>query len=263
MMPRNDEPYLGGRLVGPSVVIAGSGAGNGLGRSLALGFAQAGADLTLNYFREDAAAFNGLLAELRGLGARVTAIEGDISVEPTAEELAASALREFGRIDVLVNNAAISTPTYTHEMSLQTWQRTIDVNLTGTFLTTRAVLPTMIGRRRGRIINISSQIALKGGREHGHYAAAKAGMIAFTKSVALEVGAYGITANCIAPGPLDTRLMTNVSDQWKQDKLRELVIPRFGTPDEVIPTALLLASDPAGNLYTGQTLGPNSGDVMP
>lgn len=87
-------------------------------------------------------------------------------------------------------------------------------------------------------------------------------MIAFTKSIAREVGAFGITANCVAPGPLNTRLMRNVSQQWRDDKLAELVIPRFGEPSEVVPSVLFLASDPGGNLYTGQTLGPNSGDVM-
>ena len=252
-----------GRLVGRSVVITGSGAGTGLGRSLAIGFARSGADLTLNHLGEDQAAFDAFLQELRSLGARVATVEGDISREEVAAALVERALHDHGTVDVLVNNAAISAPAPTATMSLATWQRTIDVNLSGVFLATRAALRPMMAQRRGRIITISSQIAQKGGREHGHYAAAKAGVIAFTKSVALEVAEHGITANCIAPGPLNTRLMEHVSEQWRRDKLHELVIPRFGEPDEVVPTALLLASDPAGNLYTGQTLGPNCGDVMP
>jgi 3-oxoacyl-[acyl-carrier protein] reductase len=252
-----------GRLVGRSVVITGSGAGVGLGRSLAIGFAHAGADLMLNHIGEEPAAFEAFLQELRAIGARVGTVEGDISHEEVATALVDRAVRDHGGVDVLINNAAVSAPAATATMSLATWQRTIDVNLTGVFLATRAALVPMLAQRRGRIISVASQIALKGGREHSHYAAAKAGIIAFTKSVALEVADHGITANTIAPGPLNTRLMASVSEQWRQDKLAELVIPRFGEPEEVVPTALLLASDPAGNLYTGQTLGPNCGDVMP
>ena len=98
--------------------------------------------------------------------------------------------------------------------------------------------------------------------EHCHYAAAKAGVIGFTKSLAWEMGAYGITANCIAPGPIETQLMGVVSDDWRQGKQAQLALPRFGTLEEVLPSAIFLASDPDGNLYTGQTLGPNLGDVM-
>ena len=98
--------------------------------------------------------------------------------------------------------------------------------------------------------------------EHCHYAAAKAGVIGFTKSLAREVGKYNITANCIAPGPIETQLMGVVSDEWRKNKEAELVLPRFGELEEILPTAVFLAAEPDGNLYTGQTLGPNLGDVM-
>lgn len=252
-----------GALVGRSVVITGTGATTGLGRSLPIAFAEAGADLTLNHFGQDQGAYDQLLGELRDRGAHVVAIEGDICDSAVANGLIAAAAQAHGAVDVLINNAAISTPTFLLDMKPEIWQRTLDVNLTAAYLTTRAALEIMIAQRRGRIINIASQIAQKGAVEHAHYAAAKAGMIAFTKSVAREVGHYGITANCVAPGPIRTALMDNVSQQWQHDKLAELVIPRFGTPEEVVPAALLLASDPGGNLFTGQTLGPNCGDVMP
>jgi 3-oxoacyl-[acyl-carrier protein] reductase len=252
-----------GELVGRSVVITGTGATTGLGRSLPLAFADAGADLTLNHLGQDPRAYGQLLDELRDRGAHVVSIEGDISDGTVATDLIDAAAEAHGTVDVLINNAAISTPVSLLDMAPEVWQRTLDVNLTAAYFTTRAALHIMITQRRGRIINIASQIAQKGGVEHAHYAAAKAGMIAFTKSVAREVGEYGITANCVAPGPIRTTLMDNVSPQWQQDKLAELVIPRFGTPDEVVPAALLLASDPGGNLFTGQTLGPNCGDVMP
>ena len=102
----------------------------------------------------------------------------------------------------------------------------------------------------------------KGSVEHCHYSAAKAGVIGFTKSLAREVGKYGITANCIAPGPIKTQLLGTVSEEWKKDKLRVLIILRFGEIKEVLPSAIFLASDPDGNLYTGPTLGPNLGDVL-
>src|SRR5699024_1985605 len=102
----------------------------------------------------------------------------------------------------------------------------------------------------------------KGSIEHSHYAASKAGIIAFTKSIAIELGKYGITANCIAPGPVNTQLMESIDQNWKDKKRKELILPKFGEVDEISPSAVFLASSPDGNLYTGQTLGPNSGDVM-
>ena len=120
----------------------------------------------------------------------------------------------------------------------------------------------MIKQNFGRIINISSQIGQKGSVEHCHYCAAKAGMIGFTKALAREVGDKGITVNCIAPGPIKTQLSKNTSEEWLSNKAKELVIPRFGEIEEVLPSAIFLASEPDGNLFTGQTLGPNCGDVM-
>lgn len=245
-----------------SVVITGVGGGPGLGYELPLAFARTGADLTLNTYRESQQDLDQLLTELRALGSEPAVVSGDISSESVAQQLIDSAVSQHGRVDVLVNNASISTPTVCREMSLEQWQRTLDVNLTSVFLTTRAALGPMQEQRSGRIVNIASQVGQKGAVEHGHYAAAKAGVIAFTKSVAREVADYGITVNCVAPGPLNTRLMQNVSQQWRDQKLSELVLPRFGEPAEVVPSILFLASDPGGNLYTGQTLGPNSGDVM-
>jgi 3-oxoacyl-[acyl-carrier protein] reductase len=244
-----------------SVVIAGAGAGRGLGRELPLGFARAGANLTLNVFEESTADLDRLNRDLEIFNVDAQLLEGDISDEATAEKLITAATDRHGRIDVLVNNAGISTPALCHDLTLTTWQRMLDVNLTAAFLTTRAALRQMLQQRSGRIINIASQIGQKGGIAHAHYAAAKAGLIGFTKSVAREVGASGITVNAVAPGPLDTRLMNDVPADWLAEKLGELVIPRLGLPEEVVPSVLFLAS-PAGNLYTGQTLGPNCGDVM-
>jgi 3-oxoacyl-[acyl-carrier protein] reductase len=113
------------------------------------------------------------------------------------------------------------------------------------------------------VINLASQLAIKGGVSLSHYSAAKAGVIGLTKSLALEVASAGVLVNAIAPGPIETPMVDGISAQWKREKMAELPLGRFGRPEEVAPTAVLLASSPGGDLYVGQTLGPNSGDVMP
>ncbi|GGP07539.1 MULTISPECIES: SDR family NAD(P)-dependent oxidoreductase [Oceanobacillus] len=243
-------------------IITGAGPGGGIGYTIATSFLQEGAKVSINYLARNIEEKEAFKKEMNQYGDRVIITEGDISKEDTAQTLISNTIENYGKIDVLVNSAGISTPTLIHKMDTLTWNRMIEVNLTSIFLTTRLTVPYMIKNKFGRIINISSQVAQKGSVEHSHYAAAKAGVIGFTKSVALELGKYGITANCIAPGPIETQLMKEVSDEWKGNKQKELVIPRFGKVEEVAPTAVFLASEPDGNIYTGQTLGPNCGDVM-
>lgn len=250
------------KLKGKVAVITGAGPGNGIGRAIALAFAREGAVLSLNYLANNEEMKQRFSEELKDYESEICVVEGDISKEETAEKLISTTVKKFGRIDILVNNAGISTPSLLKDMSIANWDRMIKVNLRSAFLTTKFAISYMISQKSGRIINISSQVAQKGSIEHCHYAAAKAGIIGFTKSLAMEVGGYGITANCIAPGPIMTPLMNEVSDEWRNKKLSELVLPTFGKPDEVAPTAVFLASSPDGNLYTGQTLGPNCGDVM-
>ncbi|NEU32415.1 3-oxoacyl-ACP reductase FabG [bacterium LRH843] len=250
------------RLKDKVAIITGAGPGLGMGRGFPIGFAKEGANLTLNYYAQDEHTMKEFKDELEELGANVNLVEGDISKEETVNRVVESTLNEFGKIDILLNNAGISTQSLVKDMSVEMWDKMIEINLKSVFLTTRYVVPHMISQKSGRIINIASQIGHKGGVEHSHYAAAKAGVIGFTKSIALELGQYGITANCIAPGPIETQMMAAVSDEWKQHKLSELVIPRLGQVEEVVPTAILLASEPDGNIYTGQTLNPNCGDIM-
>ncbi|WP_028938125.1 SDR family oxidoreductase [Pseudonocardia spinosispora] len=224
-----------------ALVVGGAG---GIGQAIARAFEAEGASV--------------VIADRKSGGITI-----DVSREDSVASAVAAAEEQLGRIDVLVNSAGILTESPLVDMELGTWSRTLAVNLTGVFLCCRAVLPGMLERRSGRIINIASQLALKGGLGMAHYAAAKAGVIALTKSLALEVADRGILVNAIAPGPIETPMLAGITDDWRAAKQAELPLGRFGRPEEIAPTAVLLASDPGGNLYLGQTLGPNSGDVMP
>jgi len=149
------------------------------------------------------------------------------------------------------------------EMDVETFDEMIAVDLRSVFLCSRFAAPHMVAAGWGRIISIASQLALKGGESLAHYSAAKAGVLGFTKAAARELAPHGVLVNAIAPGPIVTPMIDGLSEEWKAAKQAELPLGRFGRPEEVAPTAVLLASDPGGNLYVGQTLGPNSGDVMP
>lgn len=250
------------KLKGKIAVITGAGAGHGMSRGFPTIYAKEGADLVLNYYRDSPESMQEFKQELESYGSRVIMLEGDISKPEVAKELVDTAIAEFGRIDILLNVAGISNPKLLVDMTLDDWNRMLEVDLTSCFLTCKYAVPHMIEQKFGRIINLSSQIAQKGSVEHCHYSAAKAGLIGFTKSLARELGQYHITVNCIAPGPIETQLMGVVSPQWRKQKESELVLPRFGELEEILPTAVFLAAEPDGNLYTGQTLGPNLGDVM-
>jgi 3-oxoacyl-[acyl-carrier protein] reductase len=244
-------PLLAGRV---ALVIGGAG---GIGAAIAAAFCAEGATVMLA--DRDAEAVRKAAEDVGAAGSVIVEVAEQTSVDAAVQEV----LSAHGRIDVLVNSAGILTESPLAEMSVEQWQETIDVDLTGTFLACRAVVPHMIARRGGRIINIASQLGIKGGRGLTHYSAAKAGVIGLTKALALEVAEHGVLVNAIAPGPVHTGMVEGITEEWKRAKQAELPLGRFGVPAEVAPTAVLLASDPGGNLYVGQTLGPNSGDVMP
>ena len=238
-----------------------TGAGRGVGHEIALAFAREGATLGVNDLTEEDAAKTA--GDVEGLGCEALALPADVSSEDGARTMVESFVERFGRVDVLVSNAGVFDESPVASMPIETWDRMIRINLRSVFLCARLVLPHMVRDRSGRIINVSSQLGIKGGADLAHYCAAKAGILGFTKSLALEVAPYNITVNSIAPGPIET-LLTAGSDPDKGEALlARLPLGRYGQPHEVAPTAVLLASDPDGNLYTGQTLGPNSGDVMP
>ncbi|PBC54137.1 SDR family NAD(P)-dependent oxidoreductase [Rhodococcus sp. ACPA1] len=234
-----------------------TGGASGIGRAIAEAYLAEGADVVIADVDEAAAQLTA-----KELGA-TAAVRVDVADEESVRAAFAGAVEALGRVDVLVNSAGILEESELADMSLDMWRRTIDIDLTGMFLMCRAAVPAMVAAGEGRIVNIASQLGIKGGVGLAHYAAAKAGTIALTKSLALEVSQHNVLVNAIAPGPIETPLVDGITEDWKVAKRAELPLGRFGLPREVAPTAVLLASDPGGNLYVGQTLGPNSGDVMP
>ncbi len=237
-----------------------TGASRGIGRAIAQAYAREGADVVINY-RTAAAEAHELAAELERMGRRALVVQADVGREEQVQAMVASALAEFGRIDILVNNAGFVTLTPVERMETAIWDGMIETHLRGTFLVTRAVLPGMLERGDGRIINVSSQLGQIGREWMAHYAAAKAGIIGFTKSLAREVVGQGVLVNCIAPGPIDTGIVPEGAGQPRTNYDQLLPIGRPGAVEEVAPTAVFLASD-AATYYVGQTLGPNGGDVM-
>jgi 3-oxoacyl-[acyl-carrier protein] reductase len=236
-----------------------TGAAQGIGREIALLFAREGADVAI--VDRNKKSGEDVAKQIRSLGRRSMSIGADLGEEDQIEEGFRNICRELGPVDILVNNAGIDTTSLVVDMPTSLWDEMFRINLRSVFLCTRAVLPAMIEKRSGRIINLASQLAYKGAREMAHYAAAKAGVIGFTRSLAYEVAEHGITVNSIAPGPIDTELFRNLPEEWRKRKLAELPIGRAGRVEEIAPTALLLASE-EGAYYLGATLNPNGGDVM-
>lgn len=246
------------QLAGKVAVVVG--AASGIGAAIAALFSGEGAAVALaDRSAEGLEATRGRCSGTAAVSSHLVDVTNAAAVDAMLAEVA----EEHGGIDILVNSAGILDETPLLDMTPETWNRTIAVDLTGVFHTARYVAPHMIKRGGGRIINVASQLGIKGGTGLAHYVAAKAGVIGLDKALALELAPHNILVNSIAPGPIETPLIRGLSDDWKRDKRAELPIGRFGTAEEVAPTALLLAASPSGDLYTGQTLGPNSGDVMP
>jgi len=235
-----------------------TGAGRGIGRAVALSLAKAGARVVVNSTGQTAA---GVAAEINAAGGQGLAVVADISSPPEAARLVEAALAEYGRLDILVNNAGINRDRLVMRMSDEEWEDVLRVDLTGVFLCTRAVLKPMMKQRWGRIINMTSVVGLTGNAGQANYAAAKAGIIGFTRSVAREVASRGITVNAIAPGFIETDMTRQIPEGPREELLKRIPLGSAGTPADVAAAAVFLASEGA-KYITGQVLSVDGGMVM-
>jgi 3-oxoacyl-[acyl-carrier protein] reductase len=249
------EPSLKGR----TALV--TGAAGDIGQAIALALAEAGADVAL-HDRERTPSISAAADSVAALGRNTIAVTGDVRDHHAVKIFVEGAITHFGKLDILVNNAGVMTEIPLLSLGLHDWQETIDTNLTGCFLCTRAASEHMIGRKTGSIINIASQLAYRGGVGLAHYSAAKAGILGFTRAAARELGPYGIRVNAVAPGPIESKLIAPYkTPEWLKAKFAASVLKRLGRPDEVAGSVVFLASD-AASLYFGQTLSPNGGGVM-
>ena len=239
-----------------------TGSSSGIGRGVAIAMAAAGADLVINCpGASERQAAEQVAEEVRACGRRALVACADVSDAAQVEAMVAAALGEYGRIDILVNNAGIAIAGAAHEMPVDLWDRVIAVHLRGAFLVTRAVLPQMYARGYGRIINTASQLAYKGAAAFSAYTAAKGGILSFTRSVALEVGARDITINCVAPGATRTPILADVPAAMLEDIRKAIPLGRLADVEDIVPSYLVLAGKGARH-YQGQCLSPNGGDVF-
>jgi 3-oxoacyl-[acyl-carrier protein] reductase len=236
-----------------------TGSGQGIGKAIALRFAGEGADIAVVDVHRERAEATG--REVQGLGRRVAVKVADVSDCQAIQTAVHEVVAELGRLDVLINNAGIEKRAPFLEISREDWQRQLAVNLSGTFYCSQASAQEMAKRGYGRIVNLSSVAGLIGPIDLAAYGASKAGVIGLTRAAALDLADFGITVNCIAPGPIETELMLGA---WTAEALRERpqhgAIPRFGTVDEIAHTALFLASPDSG-FITGITVSVDGGAV--
>lgn len=233
-----------------------TGASGGIGRAVAAALHGAGATVVLSGTRQDV-----LEAAVADFGARAHALTGNLASEADVESLVPGAETVAGPVDILVNNAGLTRDGLLLRMKDEDWQTVLDVNLTAMFRLSRAALRGMMKRRFGRIVNISSVAGVTGNVGQTNYAASKAGMIGFSKSLAREVAARGITVNCIAPGFIETPMTDELPEEARARLLAAIPQARFGTPLDVAAAVLYLASG-AASYVTGQTLHVNGGMAM-
>jgi len=236
-----------------------TGSGQGIGREIAMTLAEHGASVVISDINTTSA--NEVVAEIVARNGESIAITADVTVQEEVASLVDQTVSSFGQIDILVNNAGITRDTLLLRMSSTDWDQVLAINLKGAFLCTQAVVRHMLKQRWGRIINIASVVGLIGNAGQANYAAAKAGLIGLTKTTAREVAARGVTANAIAPGFIDTGMTRKLSDNAKQEFLRQIPLGYAGLPKDVANAVAFLASEEA-HYITGHVLNVDGGMVM-
>jgi len=236
-----------------------TGAGRGISRAIALKFAAHGADIAAVDLKTDFV--QETVDEVRKLGRKAWAVAANVSEAASVNSAVEQILAAVGKVDILVNNAGITKDGLLMRMSEADWDAVLDINLKGTFLFTKAFSRAFLKQRSGRIVNIASVIGLIGNAGQCNYAASKAGVIGFTKSVARELASRGITANAIAPGFIETKMTEALSPEARVALLKQIPLASLGQPEDVAEVALFFAS-PAARYVTGQVLAVDGGMVM-
>jgi acetoacetyl-CoA reductase len=236
-----------------------TGGSRGIGKAIALELAKAGAKIALNY-RSSAAEAQSVADEIKALGGDAFVAQGDVGDSAQARNLVKQVLAHYGTIDILVNNAGITRDMFFKKLTDEAWHEVIKTNLDSVYYVTSAALPAMLEKNYGRIISISSFVGQKGNLAQTNYAATKAGLIGFSKSLALETARNNVTVNTINPGFIATDMVLSIREDVQQKLIDQVPMRRFGTPEEVAKAVLFLAAD--GDYITGQQINVNGGIYM-
>lgn len=237
-----------------------TGGSRGIGREIALQLAKEGASVAVNYSGNETAAEE-TARMIREFGGKAMIVRADVSDFEAAGQMVKEVADAYGRIDILINNAGITRDNLLLRMKEADWDAVLNTNLKGVFNCTKAVTKIMMKQRSGKIVNMTSVIGLSGNAGQANYAAAKAGVIGFTKSMAKELANRGICVNAVAPGFIDTDMTANLPEQMKDDALKKIPLAKLGSPSDVAGAVMFLVSD-AASYITGQTLNVDGGMVM-
>ena len=241
-------------------VVLVTGGSRGIGKEVAEVYAENGYDVVINYV-SDKTDIEGIKKEFEGKGVKCLLVKADVSKAEDVEKMVEEAIAEFGKIDVLVNNAGITRDTLLMRMSEEDFDKVIEINLKGTYLVTKAVTKYMMKKRSGSIINLASVVGLVGNAGQCNYSASKAGIIGFTKSVAKELASRNIRANAVAPGFIATDMTSVLSDSVKENINAQIPLKRMGTAREVAEVIYFLGSDKSSYI-TGQVINIDGGMIM-
>ena len=244
-----------GRLEGKRALV--TGASRGIGRAIALRLAAEGASVAVNYHSGENEAAS-VVSEITASGGTAIAFQASVASAEEANRLVDATVEALGGIDILVNNAGITRDNLLMRLSEDDWDAVLDTNLKGAFLCTKAAIRPMLRQRSGRIVNMSSIVAITGNPGQANYTAAKAGLIGFTKTIAREVASRGITVNALAPGFIETQMVEAIPEDLRKQILERIPLGQFGTPDDVARSVVFLASDD-GAYITGQVIGIDGG----